>query len=152
MLLGDLVETDPPSVSERPDVYPLLGRAYAALGETPRAIALLMQCLTELREDEPADPIAFVRLATELAAALVDAGDASGARRVLVEALPRADRVTDRNTLVRLYWSLAQAHAAAGLSVWALGYVPRAIALLEATEDTLHLARAHHLAASILLD
>jgi transcriptional regulator with XRE-family HTH domain len=151
-LLEELVESGRPGVGEQPEAYALLGRAHAALGEMPSAIALLTRCLTELRAAEPSDPISFIRFATQLAAALVDAGDAAGARRVLAEALPRADRVGDRRTLVRLYWSLGQAHAVAGPPARALDYVRRAIALLEATEDTLHLARAHQLAASILLD
>jgi transcriptional regulator with XRE-family HTH domain len=137
---------------ERPEVCTLLGRAYVALGETPRAIAFLTRCLSELRLAEASDPIAFVCFATQLAAALQEAGDGAGARRVLSEALPRADRITDRETLVRLYWSLGRMHAAAGPPGRALEYVRRAIALLEATEDTFHLARAHQLAASILLD
>jgi transcriptional regulator with XRE-family HTH domain len=151
-LLEELVESDGSAVGECPDAHALLGCAFAALGETPRAIAFFTRCLAELRATEPVDPLTFVRFATHLATTLVDAGDASGARKVLAEALPRADRVTDRHTLVHLYWSLGRIHAVAGPPARALDYVRRAIALLEATEDTFQLARAHQLAASILLD
>lgn len=151
-ILEELVERGGPELGIRPDAFTLLGRSYASLGETPRAIALFTRCLSELRMAEPVDPITFVRLATHLASALHDAGDAAGARRVLDDALPRAEGVTDRQTLVRLYWSLGRAHAETGPPSRALDYVRRAIALLEATEDTFHLARAHQLAASILLD
>lgn len=151
-ILEALVEDERPPVAERPDLYALLGRSYAALGETPHAIALYSRCLAEVRTGEPADPILFVRFASSLSYALLDAGDADGARRILADALERADGVNDRYTLIRLYWSLGRLHAAAGPSGRALDYVRRAIALLEATEDTFHLARAHQLAASILLD
>jgi tetratricopeptide (TPR) repeat protein len=151
-VLEDVVELARPSVGEQPDVYGLLGRAYAALGETPQAIAFFTRCVAELRAADPVDPIVFVRFATHLASTLVEAGDAAGAHRALAEALRRADGVTDRHTLVRLYWSLGRIYAVAGPTGRALEYVRRAIALLEATEDTFHLARAHQLAASILLD
>jgi tetratricopeptide (TPR) repeat protein len=151
-LLEDVLESERPAPGERPDAYALLGRSYAALGESPRAIALFSRCLSELRAADHVDPIVFVRFATHLAATLVEAGDVDGTRKVLAEALPRADRVTDRLTLVRLYWSLGRVHAAAGPPGRALEYVRRAIALLEAIEDTFHLARAHQLAASILLN
>jgi tetratricopeptide (TPR) repeat protein len=150
--LEDLVEGERPPVSEHPDVYALLGRSYVALGETARAIAFFTRCLADLRPADPVDPIVFVRFATHLASALEDAGDAAGARRALAEALPRAEAVSDRSTLVRLYWSLGRIYATVGPPVRALEYVRRAIALLEATEDTFHLARSHQLAASILLD
>jgi transcriptional regulator with XRE-family HTH domain len=151
-LLEDAVEGGRPAACKRPEAYTLLGRSYAELGESARAVALFTRCLAEVRASEPADPIAFVRFASHLAATLVEGGDAPAARRVLGEALPRADRVQDRHTLVRLYWSLGHAYAAAGPSARALDYVRRAIALLEATNDTVQLARAHQLAASILLD
>jgi tetratricopeptide (TPR) repeat protein len=151
--LEELVEVQQPLIAEHPDVYALLGRSYVALGETARAIAFFTRCLADLRAADPVvDPIVFVRFATHLASALEDAGDPVGARRVLAEALPRAEAVTDRSTLVRLYWSLGRIYASVGPPARALEYVRRAIALLEATEDTFHLARAHQLAASILLD
>ncbi len=151
-ILEDTVEAESFEVGRNPDAFALLGGAYAALGETPRAIAFFTRCLSELRASAPVDPIDDIRFSTHLASALADAGDADGARRVLAEALPRADGIADRHTLVRLYSSLARTHAAAGLPARALDFVRRAIALLEATEDTFHLARAHQLAASILLD
>jgi tetratricopeptide (TPR) repeat protein len=52
---------------------------------------------------------------------------------------------------VRLYWSIARlAHSQARESV-ALENLRKAIALLQATDDTFHLARAHVLAAEIEL-
>ena len=64
--------------------------------------------------------------------------------------LPRAADLTDPYTHVRLYWGLARLTAMQQQPARALRYGQRAIALLEATEDTLQLARAHLLCAGIL--
>jgi tetratricopeptide (TPR) repeat protein len=52
---------------------------------------------------------------------------------------------------VRLYWSMARLASAEGRATVALTNVRKAIALLQVTDDTLHLARAHILAANIAL-
>jgi tetratricopeptide (TPR) repeat protein len=52
---------------------------------------------------------------------------------------------------VRLYWSMARLAHAEGRASVALGNVRKAIALLQATDDTLHLGRAHILAGGITL-
>jgi tetratricopeptide (TPR) repeat protein len=52
---------------------------------------------------------------------------------------------------VRLYWSLARLAHTEGRATVALTNVRKAIALLQATDDTFHLARAHILAAGITL-
>jgi ATP/maltotriose-dependent transcriptional regulator MalT len=52
---------------------------------------------------------------------------------------------------VRLYWSMARLAHAEGRESVALTNVRKAIALLQATDDTFHLARAHILAAYITL-
>ncbi len=151
-MLEEHLERDRPAVAERPDLYALLGRAYAAAGENPRSIALFSRCLEEIRASDDPDPILFVRFASYQSYALVDAGDSAAAQRVLADALERADGISDRYTLIRLYWSLGRFYAVEGPPGRALDYVRRAIALLEATEDTFHLARAHQLCAVILLD
>ena len=121
-------------------------------GETPRAISVFRRCLDEIAASEVVDDALFVRFATLLSYALTDIGDARGAQRTLADALQRAGGVVDNYTLIRLYWSLGRFHALHGPPARALEYVRRAIALLEATEDRLHLARAHELCATILLD
>src|SRR5215211_4086048 len=151
-LFEEVVESERPPIVDAPEVYALLGRSYDALGEVARAASLFTRCLTELRGAESVDPILCVRFATHLSTALADAGDTAGAERALADALARADAVTERYTLIRLYWSLGRFYAERGPASRALDYVRRAIALLEATEDTFHLARAHQLAAPILLD
>ena len=53
---------------------------------------------------------------------------------------------------VRLYWSLARLAEAEGRGGFALRNIRKAIALLESTEDALNLARAHVLAARLLVE
>ena len=62
---------------------------------------------------------------------------------MLRDALDRADEFEDPMTRVRLYRSLARLAAFEGRPATALENLRRAIVLLEATEDTQHLARAH---------
>jgi tetratricopeptide (TPR) repeat protein len=141
-----------PPVVERPDVYTALGRSYAALGETPRAVALFRRCLDEISAAPMVDPVLFVRFASYLSYALMDVGDDIAAHEVLADALRRADGVEDPTTLVRLYWSLGRYYSVQGPPARALDYFRRAVALLEATEDRFYLARAHEACATILLD
>jgi transcriptional regulator with XRE-family HTH domain len=139
------------SPASRPDVYEALGRAYAALGETKRAVDLFATCLASVREDSPDDVALHIRFATYLSYALTDIGELEQAQSVLNDALARADEVTDAYTRVRLYWSLARLSGLQDQPAAALDYVRRAIALLEVTEDTLHLARAHLLCGTIMM-
>src|SRR5207302_7535037 len=88
---------------------------------------------------------------TYLSYALSDLGDLAGAEAAVQAALKRAGGSSDPYTRVRLYWSLARLAEFEGRGVAALAYVRNAIALLEATDDTLHLARAHQFCARILL-
>jgi transcriptional regulator with XRE-family HTH domain len=151
-LLAVAVGRDRPSVADRPDLYATLGRAYAAAGETPRAVALFRRCLEEIAEAPSPDPVLYVRFATYLSYALTDVGETAAAHEALASALARADGVEDRTTLVRLYWSLSRYYSFEGKPATSLDYIRRAIALLEAGEDTFYLARAHESCATILLD
>jgi len=145
------LELSPVTSSGRPDVYATLGRAYAATGRPGKSVELFERCLAEVSEEAPEDLSAQVRFTTYLSYALTDLGDLERAQQVLDSALAQADAMTDAYSRVRLYWSLArladlQHHPAA-----ALDYIRRAIALLDVTDDTLHLARAHLLCGSILM-
>src|SRR5207247_2549716 len=73
------------------------------------------------------------------------------AREVLTDRTSRARAIVDPYARIRLYWSLARLAAMEGHGRMALRHLRRAIALLEATEDTLHLARAHLLSSEILI-
>src|SRR5207253_7345445 len=91
------------------------------------------------------------RFTTYLSFALTDMGDLERAQSVLDAALEKANAMTDAYSRVRLYWGLARLADLQGRPAAALDYVRRAIALLDVTDDTLHLARAHLLCGSILL-
>lgn len=135
----------------RPDVYATLGQCYAALGQPGRAVELFERCLAEVTEEGADDVANQVRFSTYLSYALTDMGDLTRAQRVLDDALARADEVADSYTRVRLYWSLARLNELREEPATALEYVRRAIALLEVTDDTLHLARAHLLCGTIMI-
>jgi tetratricopeptide (TPR) repeat protein len=150
-LLEEALATRRPCPSARPDVYATLGHAYAASGSPERAVALFEQCLDEVGEKETPDANAHVRFATLLSYALSDMGDLARAESVVKEALARAqEHDADPYMRVRLYWSLARLAEMEGKSSQALQHIRRAIALLEATDDTIHLGRAHLLCAWIM--
>ena len=137
--------------SRRPDVYATLGQSYAALGQPQRAVDLFEDCLARVAEESPEDITTQVRFSTYLSYALSDMGELGRAEGVLEAALAQADQVADAYTRVRLYWSLARLNEIRNQPAAALDYIRRAIALLEVTEDTLHLARAHLLCGTIMI-
>jgi transcriptional regulator with XRE-family HTH domain len=139
------------SPSARPDVFATLGHAHAASGQPDKAVKLFEQCLEEVREANPDDLGPQVRFTTYLSYALTDLGDLRRAEEVLEEALGRAEEMADAYSRVRLYWSVARLNDVQGRPAAALDYIRRAIALLDVTDDTLHLARAHLLCGSIML-
>jgi transcriptional regulator with XRE-family HTH domain len=131
------------------DIYQQLARAYAGAGRTRAAVELLERCLDELGDGD--DVALEARYATMLSYALSDIGEIARAEEVVARALERVKETEDPYMRVRLYWSMARlAHAEGRVGV-ALTNVRKAIALLQATEDTVHLARAHLLAAGITL-
>jgi transcriptional regulator with XRE-family HTH domain len=135
----------------RPDVFGTLGQSYASVGRYDDSIALFQRCVAQVEQDAPADSASYVRFATYLSYAYTDAGKLEHAEQVMKDALARVKRSADPYTRVRIYWSLARLSDVEGKSMEALDYVRKAIALLEATDDTLHLARAHLLCAGIVL-
>src|SRR5438067_11433471 len=134
------------------DVYATLARAYSGLGRPERAVEVLEGCRAEVRERVPEDVAAEVRFATYLRHALADRRDLAGARTVVKEALARAEGAADPYSRVRLYWSLARLALMEGKPRTALRQIHRAIGLLEATEDTRQLARAHLFCGETLID
>jgi transcriptional regulator with XRE-family HTH domain len=127
----------------RPDVYTTLGRAYAATGTPARAVELFERCLADVTEAAPDDAATHGRFAVYLSQALVDRGDLDRAESVLRAAVDRSDELTDPRMRIRLYHSLGRVAAFEGRPTAALSYLRRAIALLELTDDTTDLARAH---------
>jgi tetratricopeptide (TPR) repeat protein len=150
-LLEQAVETGAISPAERPDVFAALGRAWAATGHVERAVALFERCRDAVVEEAPDDLTLDVRYASYLSAALTDLGDYERAQEVLRGVVRRSEGLADPHTRVRLYWSLGRVAGNAGRPKASLGYFRRAVSLLEATEHTLHLARAHLSCAWVLL-
>ena len=134
-----------------PDVFAQLGRSYSESGRPARAIELFRRCLNEATEIGAAGASAQVRFATYLSYALSDAGDIVGAQHAVADAIERAGDAIDPYSQVRLYWSQARLATISGRTSFALQQISRAIGLLEATEDSLSLGRAHLLRGEILL-
>lgn len=149
-LLEAAVEDEPFAPADRAELYGHLGYAYSDSGRPEAAVELFERCLETVRA-QGAGPSLEVRYAALLSYALADAGDLVRAEEVVRLALEAAESVDDPYTRIRLYWSLARLAHAASRPELALANARKALALLEATEDTLSIARAHLLAASILI-
>jgi transcriptional regulator with XRE-family HTH domain len=149
--LERVLETDIVTAASRPDVFLTLAQTYATAGSPTRAVELLERALAELGEHAPDDTATRIRFSTFLSYALTDLGELTRARAVVTEALYDSSQVTDPYTRVRLYWSLARISGEQSNSRAALDSFRRAIALLEATDDTLHLARAHMACAEMAM-
>jgi tetratricopeptide (TPR) repeat protein len=135
-------------VAARPALADSLARAYAALGELARAIAILERSL----EASADDPVQYVRFAVLLGAALTDSGSFADAERVLAAALLRGKDVSDPYTRARLYWSEARLRGEQGQKEQATKYLLRTIEILRTTEDTYALAHALQSLAHAYLD
>jgi transcriptional regulator with XRE-family HTH domain len=134
------------------DLFATLARAYSASGQPRRAVELLEDCLSQVQAQAPEDISAEVRFATYLSYALSDLGELERAKSVVDDALARSQEAPDPYSRVRLYWSLARLALMEGKPRSALRQIQRAIGLLEATEDTRQLARAHLSSGEILID
>jgi transcriptional regulator with XRE-family HTH domain len=138
--------------SMRPDVYATLGRAYAMQGRAGDAAALFESCLAGLADDTPEDRHARIRFTTYLSFALTDAGELERAEEALRGVVNEVEGFADPYTQVRIYWSLGRLAGLQGRPADALEQFRRAVGILEATEDTLHLARAHLACAWSLIE
>ena len=147
-MLERAVREEPFDAVVHQELYSELARAYASSGQANRAVELLERCIAEL---EGEDPVREARYAVLLSYALSDAGDLARAEEVVQHALDQTQESEDPYMRVRLYWSMARLASAEGRAAVGLANVRKAIALLQATDDTLHLARAHILAANIAL-
>src|SRR5436190_6112916 len=149
-LLEGAVEDEPFSPVERFEIYANLGRAFAASGQPERAVVLFDRCIEGVTGTD-GDASLEARYATLLSYALSDMGEIGRAEEVVRGALERVGETADPYMRVRLYWSIARLAHTKGRETAALQNVRKAIALLQATDDTFHLARAHILAAEITL-
>ena len=149
--LEQAIASETVSPATQPNVYATLGRCYAALGMPQRAVALFERCLDEVADQAPDHFGARVRFSTYLSNALTDVGDFERAQTVLQDVLADEEELADPHARVRLYWSLGRVVAHQGQAAAGLDYLRRAIAMLEATEDTFQLARAHLMCAWIFI-
>ncbi len=149
-LLEAALEDESFAPVDRYEIYAYLGRAYAFSGRARDAVELYERCIEGV-DEAGGDPALEARYATLLSYALSDIGELGRAEDVVAHALARLDETHDPYMRVRLYWSMARLAHAEGRASVALNNVRKAIALLQATDDTLHLARAHILAGGITL-
>jgi tetratricopeptide (TPR) repeat protein len=126
-----------------------LGRAYAAVGENEAAIALLRRALE--RAERASDPFGVLRFGVLLANVYIDEARFGEATELLARLLADA-REGHPLTLARVYWSQSRLHSLRGEPATAARLARRALELLEATEHTYHLAKAHHMSAFAELD
>jgi transcriptional regulator with XRE-family HTH domain len=139
-------------VSIRPDVYQALGTAYLATNETKLAIELWESALERLRAEDPPDVPLMIRFISYVSWAYSEHGQPDRAH----EALDEATRLAESEDIlpsvrVMVLWELArQAWDEQQDAVAGLAHMRKAIALLEASEDTFQLARAHLLCAQLL--
>jgi transcriptional regulator with XRE-family HTH domain len=133
----------------RGDVYEALAAAYAANGTPNRAIRLLRQCIEAVADKDEAVS-QLVRYKSLLAEHLTLAGARDEARVVVSEAAATASRVSAPSARSALLWVAGKASWMAGDPTAAKRQMNQAIAILEATEDTLALARAHRFNAQML--
>ncbi|HEX6700882.1 MAG TPA: helix-turn-helix domain-containing protein [Gaiellaceae bacterium] len=134
-----------------PDVYATLGHAYASRGRFDRSVGLFEGYLESLNTIAPDEHGLRVRFTSYLSCALADAGDFERSRTVLARLeAHEAKRLDDRGRAT-IYWSLARTDSMAGDSVTAIVHMERALAILEASEDRLEIARGHLTCAEILL-
>jgi tetratricopeptide (TPR) repeat protein len=149
LLEDSLRSPNAPLPESRPDVFVTLGQSYAALGRLQLAVELFARCLADVEESPDSTP-AQIRFSIYLSCALADMGEVERAQEVVTDALARSEGFADPIAHVHLNWSVARLASLRGQPGIALEYARRAIALLEASEDTLQLGRAHLLAAGIM--
>ncbi len=135
----------------RPDVYLALARAQSAAGNPAESIRVLETSLGFVREYASEYVGAYMRFAVHLSYALTDAGRFEEARAVLEKAMEEHGDDCDRRAQVSNYWTLARIAAMSGETPAALDHMRRAIALLEADEDSLALAKAEGAYGQILV-
>jgi transcriptional regulator with XRE-family HTH domain len=131
------------------NVYVSLSKALRFLGRADEAVEMLEDALGDLGSQTPEAAGIRLRLATYLSYALTDLGQFEHARAVLEEI--DAGVALDPHGQVTMHWSLARLAYMEGQPRTALREIRRAIILLDHTEDSLELARAHLFAAEVQL-
>ena len=150
-LLEEAIASSTITPALRPDVYLALARAHSAAGNLAESINVLETSLGFVREHASEYVGAYMRFAIHLSYALTDAGRFDEARAVLEKAMEEHGDDCDRRAQVSNYWTLARIAAMSGETPAALEHMRRAIALLEADEDSLALAKAEGAYGQILV-
>jgi tetratricopeptide (TPR) repeat protein len=132
--------------STHPYTYVTLANVYCELGRPSDGVAVCKDALERI-SGETGTPRAII--VTCLSQALSDAGEFERAESVLEETIQTGN--PDPYDRARIHWLQARVAAMQGNGRLALFQMREAIALLKKTEDTVRLARAHLLCASILL-
>ncbi len=127
-----------------------LGRAYSMLGEFETAAGLFKAGLHKAKEDE--DPLERLRFSVLLSNVLIDSERLSDAEAALADVLGAMSETTDPLARARVFWSQSRLHDAQGQASRAARYARKALDILEATEHTQYVARAHQLLAHIELN
>ncbi len=132
------------------NVFGALARTYWLLDEYELCADLLQSCLERLTEYPPGETaVARTTYMTRLSYALSCLGEFDRARDILMEVSEEEEQRADPYGRARLYWSLARLSTAEGRLPTALEYARRSIAMLETSEDDVHLGRAHLLCGLI---
>ena len=131
------------------NVYISFSKALRFLGRADEAAKMLEDGLDDLGSQTQEAAGVRLRLATYLSYALTDLGQLERARSVLEDI--DAGVALDPHKQVTIHWSLARLAYMEGQPRAALREIRRAIILLDHTEDSLELARAHLFAAEVHL-
>lgn len=148
-LLEEAREATKPRPRERSSLFRELGRAYAAVGDYGRSIAILSEAFEDA-EAEPVDPSLAAQFGNYLSNAYTDQGSFAQAEAVLARLL-RHEPLLSESSLLRLEWSLARTYGEQGRAVLAEAYARRAIARLRSSEERRTLGNAHLLLAGTLI-
>ncbi len=137
------------SPASHSSVYLTLASAHRFAGRPEKAVEVLQAAIDEIGDDGAADPGVGIRFVVALSGALGHLGDFAAARSVLRDAAAFSD--TDLRSQVRLVWSRALLAYRQGKPRAAVRDMRRAIVLLDQTEDSVELARAHLFCAEVSL-
>lgn len=148
--LEQAVETGEVHPATHSNVFVALARVYWLLDDYESYAKLMERCLERLAE-HPSEDAAVARTTymTQLSYALSCLGEFDRARELLLQVSEKEEQQADPYGRARLYWSLARLSTAEGRLPTALAYARRSIALLETSEDDVHLGRAHLLCGLI---
>lgn len=148
--LEQAVETGEVHPATHPNVFDALARTYWLLDDYERYANLMESCLEKLAE-YPVEETAVARTTymTQLSLAYSCLGEFDRARDLLLQMSEEEEQRSDPYSRARLCWSFARLSTVEGRLATALEYARRSIALLETSEDDVHLGRAHLLCGAI---